>query len=130
MCCAVGETDEEIEDGDDLEEDETFEAPRPANATENFLYQAKAAFKLIYAAEANRDKEVPRELLVHRLESIDKFEPLKAYVPTHEEAQAMMRKGEIDQGGGREKTLMKARRGGGGGARSGGGGRAGGGSAG
>ena len=115
------EDDEELEDEDDL--DEAFEAPRPANATENFLYHAKAAFKLIYAAEANKDKEIPRELLVKRLDSVDKFEPLRAYVPTHEEAQAMMRKGQIEQSGGREKTLMKARAGGGGGARSSGGGK-------
>ncbi len=117
------EDDEELKDEDDLDEDEAFEAPRPANATENFLYHAKAAFKLIYAAEANKDKEIPRELLVKRLDSVDKFEPLRAYVPTHEEAQAMMRKGQIEQSGGREKTLMKARAGGGGGARSSGGGK-------
>ncbi len=120
---AEDEEDEELEDEHNLDEDEddTFETPRPTNATENFLYQAKAAFKLIYAAEANKDKEIPRELLVKRLESVDRFEPLKAYVPTHEEAQAMMRKGEFEQSGGREKTLMKAR--GGGGARSSGGGK-------
>ena len=118
---AEDDDDEELGDGDELDEDDTFEAPRPTNATEDFLYQAKAAFKLIYAAEANKDKEIPRELLVKRLESVDRFEPLKAYVPTHEEAQAMMRKGEFEQSGGREKTLMKAR--GGGGARSSGGGK-------
>jgi uncharacterized membrane protein YgcG len=114
------EDGEESEDEEDPEDDETFEAPRQAsNATETFLYQAQAAFKLIYAAEAQKDKELPHELLVKRLDSVDRFEPLKAYIPTHEEAQAMMRKGEID-GGGREKTLMKARSAGGGASRSGG----------
>ena len=122
----LGDREIEVEDEDDdeLEDDDvTFEAPQPTNATENFLYQAKAAFKVIYAAEASKDKELPRELLVKRLDSVDRFEPLKAYVPTHEEAQAMMRKGEIDSGG-REKTLMKARSGGGGGGGSSGGGKA------
>ena len=37
----------EDEDDDELEDDDvTFEAPQPTNATENFLYQAKAAFQI------------------------------------------------------------------------------------
>ncbi len=107
----VDEEEQEEEEDDDEDDEE--------NRFDEFLTKFNYALQQIYRAEYEVDaKEISSEataaLLKHRLKAVSLFKPLRAHIPSMEEAQAVAKRLEVARNAGKPRKQTATPRGTGG----------------
>jgi len=98
------EADDDVDEDDDAEDDVVEGGHPPQNATDDFFETFRSLLETIYDAEAAADVSLANQVAAARQRAISAFDPLRARIPSLEEARRQSQPTAVG-GAGRERAL-------------------------